>query len=85
MFLVPATEPTNIIWENRHLTNSERFKRLIKVVLIVLVLALACFALIFVIKSIPIWVGKTWAAANCGQVKATYGENLGEYALQEWD
>jgi hypothetical protein len=26
-FLIKATEPTNIIWENRHFTNSERFKR----------------------------------------------------------
>ena len=76
MFLVPATEPTNIIWENRHLTNAERFKRLIKVILIVLVLALACFALIFVIKSIPIWVGKTWEASNCKQIKDTYGTKM---------
>lgn len=26
-YLIPATEPTNIIWENRHFTNKDRFKR----------------------------------------------------------
>ena len=73
LFLIPATEPTNIIWENRHLTNAERYTRLVKVILIVLVLALACFVLIFVIKSFPIWINKTWEDANCNAVEKTYG------------
>lgn len=65
LFLIPATEPTNIIWENRSLTNAERTKRTVKVVIIVCVLAIICFIIIFLIKSVPITISKAWSASNC--------------------
>ena len=84
LFLTPATEPTNIIWENRHLSHKERFKRLIIVICITAGLALACFVGIFFIKSVPIWINETWQSADCPQVKETYGDRMEEFALQEW-
>ena len=50
LFLVEATEPTNIIWENRHWTPADYFKRTIQVCLIILVLLTISFLAIYSCK-----------------------------------
>jgi len=42
-----ASEPTDIIWENRHYTSIERFKRTLIVVAIVFMLLCGSFVVVF--------------------------------------
>jgi len=46
----PATEPTNIIWENRHITKLQMFERSLVATAIILVLLLCSFVIIFEFK-----------------------------------
>ena len=84
LFLVEATEPTNLIWENRYLTGAEVFKRYVIVVAIIAFLTGIAFGLLFVFKSIPIWISKTWGTVNCEEVIDTYGTNLEPFATKEY-
>ena len=46
LFVKEATEPTNIIWENRHFTSAQRFRRAIHASLLIALLLLISFAII---------------------------------------
>jgi len=50
LYLFEATEPKNIIWENRHLTPADYFKRTIQVCLIIMVLLSISFMAIYYCK-----------------------------------
>lgn len=50
LFLVESTEPTNIIWENRHFTTQETLKRTTIVLFTIIGLILVSFAIMFVCK-----------------------------------
>jgi hypothetical protein len=51
LFLEESTEPTNIIWENRHWTAADYAKRTLQVVAIVSCLLAASFLIIYTLKS----------------------------------
>jgi hypothetical protein len=72
LYFEKATEPTNIIWENRHLTTKERFKRALKVTLIIIVLICISFTIIFYCKSYSIKVGDKYPAVDCTVIKSAY-------------
>ena len=48
----PASEPSDIIWENRHLTEFERGKRKVIVYTIISVMLFISFIIIFVLQSV---------------------------------
>jgi len=54
LFLVEATEPTNIIWENRHWTTADYAKRTLQVVVIIMCLLAVSFVTIYFCKSYAI-------------------------------
>lgn len=54
LFLVESTEPTNIIWENRHWTSADYTKRTLQVVAIVACLLAISFFGIYSCKSYAI-------------------------------
>jgi hypothetical protein len=54
LYFIEATEPTNIIWENRHFTSKDRFTRGIHAVLLISLLVLISFVLIYTVKLVSI-------------------------------
>jgi hypothetical protein len=73
LFLIEATEPTNIIWENRHFTAQEYFVRTIKVMIIVCILISISFVLIFVCKVIAIEKSNMYPTVDCVDILKTFG------------
>jgi len=65
----PATEPTNIIWENRHFTNTQRLIRGLIVSFIVIVLLGLSFWAIIVTQRAAISVDSTFpATTDCTEI-----------------
>jgi len=46
----PAPEPTDIIWENREITNSQRLVRMLVAIVVTLILLSISFTIIIVLK-----------------------------------
>jgi hypothetical protein len=80
LYFEAATEPTNIIWENRHLTAHDRLKRTIQVVAFIFGLIVVSFSIIFFCKSVPLWLSAKWKPINCSVVQDTYKDELDKYA-----
>jgi hypothetical protein len=73
LFLEEATEPTNIIWENRHFTAQEYFVRTCKVFAIVFGLITVSFAIIFICKVTAIEASSMYPTVDCKDILKTYG------------
>jgi len=61
----PATEPTNIIWENRHITTGQMVRRSIVSGIIILVLLLCSFIIIFMAKRVSIKANQVYPNVDC--------------------
>lgn len=88
--LVESTEPTNIIWENRHWTPKDYLKRGLIVFTIIGFLILASFSLIFYCKSFSIQIFSKYPTVECPVLEKAYlspsGVNLlPDYAQREFD
>lgn len=70
--LKESTEPTNIIWENRHWTPKDYAKRGATVVGIITILVLISFGLIFWCKSYSLQVKRKYPTVDCNVIKNTY-------------
>lgn len=68
LFLVESTEPTNIIWENRHWTAADYAKRTLQVVGIIACLLAVSFIAIYTCKSIAIDNAKKYPAINAQNI-----------------
>lgn len=86
LFLEEATEPTNIIWENRHFTAQEYFVRTCKVFVIVFFMISVSFVLIFVCKVKAIEVSNMYPTVDCTDILKTYGNYTSQqqYAYREY-
>ena len=80
-----ASEPTDIIWENRHFTEEDYFYRRLKAYTLIGVLLLASFAVMYSTAHTAAEIGKTFPPRDCDSVKATYGGQLQDFALQDFD
>lgn len=67
-----ATEPTNIIWENRQYLKGDIIKRSLFVGLLVLVLLIASFAIIFLCKLWTIKANDIYPKVNCNEIVKQY-------------
>jgi hypothetical protein len=84
-FLKESTEPTNIIWENRHWTPKDYAKRFAQVIAIISILVLISFGIIFFCKSYSLQVKKKYPTIDCKTVSDTYRDSLSDYALREYN
>jgi hypothetical protein len=81
----PAPEPTDIIWENRELTNTDRIKRLIITILVTLFLLAISFTIIIMLKQKAMENNIKYGEADCREVAEIYTEtNMKDYSLKEW-
>lgn len=85
LFLKESTEPTNIIWENRHWTPRDYLKRGMIVISIITVLVLVSFGLIFICKSYSLELKSKYPTVDCVIINKSYAEKLESYAFSEWD
>jgi hypothetical protein len=85
LYFEKATEPTNIIWENRFLTPGERFTRSVKVSIIILILVLISFSIIFACKSFSTAFLQKYPQVDCAPLEATYGTYTEKWAAKEFD
>ena len=64
-----ATEPTNILWENRHFTDQERWTRTIHALLLIFLLVFASFAIIYYVKVTALLIALKYPNVDCVSVK----------------
>lgn len=86
MFLNDASEPTDIIWENRHFTRADYFYRqLIAFTVICLVLAIS-FITIFKISTYSASVASVFPPADCGGIQDLYaGDMFRDAAVDDYE
>jgi len=78
-----ASEPTDIIWENRHFTTFQRLRQTIVVVLIIAILLLISFMIIFVCSKTSTKVLQKYPPVSCGEFYEKYPD-LKTYAIGEY-
>jgi len=61
----PASEPSDIIWENRHVEQSLRFKRRIFVKIIITLMLAASFIIIYICASRSTTLKAKYPVADC--------------------
>lgn len=69
-----ASEPTDIIWENRHFTPMDRFYRALIVVAGVLGLLFLSFIIIFVLSVYSVQSSLKYPSVNCDDFDTMYGD-----------
>lgn len=87
LFLVESTEPTNIIWENRHFTPQDYAKRTTIVLFAIFGLIMVSFVIIFVCKMYAITTSNKYPDVNCDNIKQIYNTSstsYESYAYREW-
>jgi hypothetical protein len=72
LFLVEATEPTNIIWENRHFTEVDTFRRSLKAFAAIVCLLIASFLTIYYFKSIAINTSRMYPSIQPAEIVSLY-------------
>jgi hypothetical protein len=83
-FLEPS-EPTDIIWENRHWTRNDIFWRSVKAWIVILILMAGSFMFIWWVSSISSKVAKVFPSTDCDAQKETYGSAFEEFAVHDYD
>jgi len=80
-----APEPTDIIWENRYVTNFSRLIRLCFVIVIILVLLAGSFSLIVAMKQQAVKNNTKYQQSNCRELYQIYTPDLlKDYAMDEY-
>lgn len=78
-----ASEPSDIIWENRHFTPEQRFRKAIIVVLTVGFALFISFCVVFNLRSYSNELSSKYPAADCAAFNQNY-PNLEPFAAQEY-
>lgn len=77
-----APEPTDIIWENREITENSRMLRLFVAILATLVLLAISFTVIIVLKQKAMASNAKYTEANCGEIGLVYTQqNMLDFSM----
>lgn len=79
-----ASEPSDIIWENRHFTNTQRLMKSILVWLVLAILLFLSFIVIFILSTISNTMLTKYPIVDCAAIDAVAGENLQAQAYIEY-
>lgn len=80
-----ASEPTDIIWENRHWTMAERFWREVRAAVIVFILIAASAWFIFKVSTLSSKVARVFPTVDCPTLRTNYGDQLENFAVADYD
>lgn len=79
-----ASEPSDIIWENRHFTPADRFKKTIVVVILIFLALFISFILIFAAKKYEQSLLAVYPSVQCDEFEI-YGDSIGSLAESEYN
>jgi len=79
-----ASEPTDIIWENRHFTRWDYIKRQTFAFIIIFILLLGSFIVVYIVASYSSKISNTYPAVQCTSIEKDYSPSLEEYAYKDW-
>lgn len=83
---IDSTEPTNIIWENRHIKGINYGARVFSAFLIICLMLTITFWVIFAFKQAQIRNQKQWPTVDCQDIEKTYGaDTIMHFAGVEWN
>ena len=80
-----ASEPTDIIWENRQFTAKDRFYRSLIVSAGILGLLFLSFIIIFVLSTYSVSAALKYPSVNCNDFESMFGTDLIVYAFDEFN
>ena len=84
-YFIPATEPTNIIWENRHVKGIKLGARVLVAVLISVFMLSISFGLIIYFKQTAIKYGDKYPKVTCSNMITQFTEaKIDKYAGLEY-
>ena len=84
--IVKASEPSDIIWENRHFTYGRRQKKLIEVIIKIILMLIVAFCLIFACASYSMKLLRKYPDVACNNLPENdTSENLKRAAIREWN
>jgi len=86
LFLVEATEPTNIIWENRHFTEVDILRRSLRAFAAIVCLLIASFLTIYYFKSIESNTSRMYPTIQPTEIVSLYqtpANNTGDNSKME--
>lgn len=78
-----ASEPTDIIWENRHYTADDYKLREVKAWSIIGTLLLISFAIIYRVARTSTEIAREFPSFNCDSINEIYGDQIQRYAIQD--
>ena len=76
MIFKRASEPTDIIWENRSFTATDYFFRRALAYIIIVILLVCSFVVIFKVARASAMISAQFPIKDCGAIKSTYGEQF---------
>lgn len=79
-----ASEPTDIIWENRHFTRKDYIIRELFAFGIIVLLLFVSLLIIMYISLYSARMAATFPPQNCAEVQSAYGAQLGNYAINDY-
>lgn len=85
MKFTKPSEPTDIIWENRHFTSKEYFMRELFAYAIIGVLLFGSLIVIYVISAYSANLAAVFPPTDCDGVQLAYGDELQTYAVFDYD
>lgn len=71
-----ASEPTDIIWENRIYTRTDYFFRQLVAFTIIGILLFASFAVIYKVARMSAEIAREFPKVDCQAIEQTYGSQL---------
>lgn len=71
-----ASEPTDIIWENRHFTKWDYIKRQAFAFVIIAILLFGSFIVVYLVASYSAKIASTYPSVNCSNIVSDYGNEL---------
>jgi len=80
-----CSEPTDIIWENRHFTFRDYVWRQIFAFSVIAILLFGSMILIYWISAFSAEMAAVFPAVSCGGIKGAYGDTLQENAVDDYD
>lgn len=80
-----ASEPTDIIWENRHFTQRDYLFRQLFAFFIIGILMFGSLIVIYIISAYSVNLARVFPPTNCDGIELAYGGNLQEYAVMDYD
>lgn len=80
-----CSEPTDIIWENRHFTNWDYIKRQALAYVVIAFLLFGSFVLVYWISAVSAEMAAVYPPTDCDSLKIAYGTKLQDYAIKDFD